>query len=182
MKKNIFCVPIFEFDVDLNYINVPASEEHFAPTWESKVQSTFRSRNLSRVPKDTVRYLTDKIVSCLRELEDPVDYIQIENIWKNKYDVHDFQGYHTHSNTTWSFIIYETVQKSQTRFISPYMNDIQNQTVYGQSIDMPTFYKPELGPGSMILFPSWVGHQVLPGNEGTTISGNVKCFVRGVTR
>ena len=97
MKKNIFCVPIFEFDVDLNYINVPASEEHFAPTWESKVQSTFRSRNLSRVPKDTVRYLTDKIVSCLRELEDPVDYIQIENIWKNKYDVHDFQGYHTHS-------------------------------------------------------------------------------------
>jgi len=28
------------------------------------------------------------------------------------------------------------------------------------------------------LFPSWVAHQVLAGNTGITISGNVKCITQ----
>ena len=42
---------------------------------------------------------------------------------------------------------------------------------------MPIIYMPKLKRGQMIMFPSWVAHQVIAGNKGITISGNVKCRV-----
>jgi hypothetical protein len=38
---------------------------------------------------------------------------------------------------------------------------------------MPLYYEPELSAGNMIIFPSYIGHQVRPGNTGVTISGNI---------
>ena len=99
MRKDIFSVPIFELEVDLNFINIPGE---FKPTWESGVPSTYGYKK--KIPKETIKYLREKIISCLRELKDPVDYIEIENLWENKYDTKDYQGYHIHSQTTWSFI------------------------------------------------------------------------------
>ena len=90
----------------------------------------------------------------------------------------DYQGYHTHSNTMWSFIINHSVEETKTQFFNPYIADIQNQTPLHNSKDMPTIYMPKLKRGQMILFPSWVAHQVLAGNTGITISGNVKCMVQ----
>ena len=107
-----------------------------------------------------------------------VDYIDIVDVWKNYYLITDYQGYHTHSNTMWSFIINHSVEETKTQFFNPYIADIQNQTPLHNSKDMPTIYMPKLKRGQMILFPSWVAHQVLAGNTGITISGNVKCMVQ----
>ena len=177
MRKDIFAVPIFEFEVDLKFINIPVKDEDFKPTWESKVHSSFAASRNARIPKPTYHYLADKILECLRTLKDPVTRISIEGIWKNKYGVNDFQGYHTHSHTAWSFIVYEDVEEAKTQFLNPFMNDIMNQTPRGNSFDMPISYMPKLKSGWMILFPSWLPHQVLSGNSGTTISGNVSTYV-----
>jgi hypothetical protein len=37
----------------------------------------------------------------------------------------------------------------------------------------PPNWRPKVGPGTMILFPSFLEHYVLAGNNGTTIAGNV---------
>ena len=171
-RKDIFAVPIFELEVDLKFINIPGE---YKPTWESRVNSTYGRK--TKIPKETIKYLREKVISCLRQLKDPVDYIDIENIWKNEYNETDFQGYHIHSQTTWSFIINYSVEETKTQFFNPYFNDIQNQTPRRISEDMPIIYMPKLKRGQMILFPSWVAHQVIAGNKGITISGNVKCRV-----
>ena len=170
-RKNIFSVPIFEFEVDLKFINIP--DEGYRPTWESGINSTYGQKG--KIPKETMKYLREKVISCLKQLEDPVDYIDIVDVWKNYYLITDYQGYHTHSNTMWSFIINHSVEETKTQFFNPYIADIQNQTPLHNSKDMPTIYMPKLKRGQMILFPSWVAHQVLAGNTGITISGNVKC-------
>jgi hypothetical protein len=177
MRKDIFAIPIFEFEVDLKYINVPVNDEDFSPTWESGVLTSFAAWKNVLIPKSTYDYLSSKIAECLLTLKDPVTKISFDGIWKNKYGVNDFQGYHIHSNTTWSFIIYEDVEESKTQFINPSMNDIQNHSPLGESIDMPVKYIPKLKSGWMILFPSWLPHQVLSGNIGTTISGNITVHV-----
>ena len=75
------------------------------------------------------------------DFKDPVTKISFDGIWKNKYGVNDFQGYHIHSNTTWSFIIYEDVEESKTQFINPSINDIRHPCSHlrekKESIDMP---------------------------------------------
>ena len=174
-RKDIFSIPIFEFEVDLKFINVPVKEEQYKRLWESKVPTSFGSR--TKIPRGTYPYLSSKIIKCLRTLKDPVDKITIDNLWKNKYEENDFQGYHTHSHTTWSFIVYEDVEEGKTQFFNPAFSDIQNQCPQGNSLDMPASYMPNLKSGWMVLFPSWIAHQVLPGNKGTTISGNVTVHV-----
>ena len=52
------------------------------------------------------------------------------------------------------------------------MKDIQNQ-IGNQVIQFPLDYKPDLGPGSIIIFPSFLMHMVNTGEGGTTISGNL---------
>ena len=80
MRKDIFAVPIFELEVDLNFINIP--DEGYKPTWESGVNSTYGRK--TKIPKETIKYLREKVISCLKQLKDPVDYIDIVDIiWKN---------------------------------------------------------------------------------------------------
>ena len=93
------------------------------------------------------------------------------HIWKNVYDKHHYQDVHIHPNCQWSFVIYVD-RVSKTSFLNPSIKDIQNQI--GQSVvQFPLDYKPNLGPGSIIIFPSFLFHMVNSGVEGTTISGNV---------
>ena len=44
----------------------------------------------------------------------------------------------------------------------------------GFSKDHEYIFEPKIPPGHMILFPSWIEHQVRPGNEGHTIAGNIE--------
>ena len=176
-KKSIFEIPIFEIDIDLNRIDVP--DGLYKRMWESKVKSNIDS--CVQPSKETLEYLIDKMTECFSELHDKIDAIEFCQIWRNKYEQSDFQGYHTHSVTNWSFIIYEDVEISKTEFINPNMSDILNQCHMPDSKDFPVKYVPNLESGKMILFPSWLPHQVLNGNVGSTISGNIKCHVKGLT-
>ena len=51
MRKDIFAVPIFEFEVDLNFISVPVKEEQYRRMWESKVPTSFKAQ--VKIPKGT---------------------------------------------------------------------------------------------------------------------------------
>ena len=93
------------------------------------------------------------------------------HIWKNVYSKHDYQDVHIHPNCQWSFVIYVDTY-SKTSFLNPSMKDIQNQ-IGNQVIQFPLDYKPDLGPGSIIIFPSFLMHMVNTGEGGTTISGNL---------
>jgi hypothetical protein len=171
MKKSIFDIVIFEIKVDLSRIDVP--DAPYKKSWESGVQTTF-SAGLTP-PKETLLYLTEKISECFTQLKDPVKGIKFENVWRNKYEKHDYQDYHIHSSSNWSFVIYESVEISRTQFINPNMTAILNQC-HNSPKDFPTLYNPKLKQGDMIIFPSWLPHQVASGNIGTTISGNIKCI------
>jgi len=167
MRKDIFSIPIFEKKIDLSKLEF--CDEEYAPYWEAKVLTTYAGK--ISYSDNTVYYLESEIRQLLSTLDDPFDRLEIEMIWKNKYDDRSYQGYHIHPTCQWSFIIYENVQ-SKTCFLNPSMGLIQNQLTDTMR-SFPIYYRPKLEPGNMILFPSFLGHQVEPGNVGTTISGNV---------
>ena len=177
IRKDIFSIPFFELKVDLAKVVVP--EARFAPSWESMIQTTSRTQVENPVPRSTLEYLTEVVTPALDTLRDRYKAIMFESIWRNKYEEHTYQGYHLHPKTQWSFVIYETVQSAKTMFMNPSMKDIQNHSSSGarwngSTYDCALTYEPDwLGPGDMVLFPSWLAHQVRPGNTGTTISGNI---------
>ena len=175
MKKTIFETIIFIKDVDCK--KIVGERESYRPSFESNLPTTLQTNFHLR--QDSLQYLTDVIMECMGELKDPIESIAYEVIWRNKYSKRsDFQGYHTHSHTHWSFIVYETVEKSRTQFIHPSMAVMHNQLATNNSKDFRTTFSPTLKPGTMLLFPSWLPHQVLPGNIGTTLSGNFWCNLR----
>lgn len=165
--KHIFSIPILETEIDLSKIKV--SDAEFEPTWESGVLTTVKSG--IKVYESTWKYLYKIINPFLESLGDPYTEISFGNMWRNKYDRRSYQGYHIHPNCQWSYIIYETVS-SKTSFINPCMGLIQNHWTDHSKV-CPMDYRPNLKAGSMIVFPSFVAHQVLPGNDGTTLSGNI---------
>jgi len=165
--KHIFSIPILETEIDLKKIKV--SDAEFHPTWESNVLTTVKSG--IKVYDSTWNYLYKIIDPFLKSLGDEYSQIRFTGMWRNKYDPKSYQGYHIHPNCQWSFIIYETVS-SKTSFLHPYMALIQNQWMDHSKV-CSMDYRPNLKPGSMIVFPSFVAHQVLPGNDGTTLSGNI---------
>ena len=167
MKKDIFAIPIFEEKINLKKIKTGIGE--FAPTWESGVLTTFNSG--LHVYDSTWNYLLTVIKPLLESLPDPIESIKFMGMWRNKYDPTSYQGYHIHPGSQWSFIIYEDVT-SKTSFVNPIMPLVQNHMGDNSNV-FPMDYRPNLEPGSMILFPSFLGHQVLPGNTGTTVSGNI---------
>ena len=167
MKKEIFSIPVFEDKINLKKIKTGVGE--FAPTWESRVLTTFNTG--LHVYDSTWTYLLTVIKPLLESLPDPVKSIEFMGMWRNKYDPRSYQGYHIHPHAQWSFIIYEDVT-SKTAFINPIMPLVQNHMGDNSRV-FPMDYRPNLEPGSMIMFPSFLGHEVLPGNTGTTLSGNI---------
>lgn len=174
-RRQLFEIPFFELKVDLDKVVIPESE--FEPSWESGIPTT----NLTQkpIPRSTLEYLTEVVSPALDTIKDKFLAMRFTHIWRNKYEEHTYQGYHIHPKTQWSFVIYETVQSAKTVFMNPSLKDLQNHSPSGarkpgSTYDSALTYEPEyLGPGDMVLFPSWLAHHVTPGNTGTTISGNV---------
>ena len=167
MKKEIFAIPVFEDKVDLEKIKIPEMETE--PTWDAGVPSTF-SQKLPLQP-EAYEHLSDIINKNLYDNNLLGMNPKFGHIWYNRYDKHHYQDAHLHPNCQWSFIIYVDLH-AKTSFLNPSMGLIQNQI--GNCVEeFPLDYKPDLGPGSIIIFPSFIMHMVNAGNEGTTISGNV---------
>tara|TARA_B100000427_G_scaffold275709_1_gene244338 strand:- start:214 stop:732 length:519 start_codon:yes stop_codon:yes gene_type:complete len=167
MKKEIFAISIFEDKVDLEKINLPEVETK--PTWDAGVPTSFGSE--LEVPKETYDHLSDIVNKNLYEANLLGANAKFGQIWYNRYNKHHYQDAHIHPRCQWSFIIYVDVQ-AKTSFLNPSIASIQNQL--GNCVEgFPLDYKPDLGPGSIIIFPSFLMHMVNSGNEGTTISGNI---------
>jgi len=169
MKKELFGIPIFEDEVDLEKIVLPDAD--LENTWDSGTPTTFGTQKVDDVPQETWKYLSQVVERNLYYGECMGANPRFGHIWKNVYSKHDYQDVHIHPNCQWSFVIYVDTY-SKTSFLNPSMKDIQNQ-IGNQVIQFPLDYKPDLGPGSIIIFPSFLMHMVNSGNEGTTISGNV---------
>tara|TARA_B100001996_G_C18643741_1_gene586612 strand:+ start:259 stop:777 length:519 start_codon:yes stop_codon:yes gene_type:complete len=167
MKKEIFAIPIFEDKVDLDKIKLPEGE--LKPTWDASIPSTFAEQ--LDIPRETYAYLSEVINKNLYDGNLLGKNPKFGHVWYNRYDKHHYQDVHIHPNCQWSFIIYVDVQ-AKTSFLNPSIKDIQNQI--GMCVaEFPLDYKPDLGPGSIIIFPSFLFHMVIAGNEGTTIAGNI---------
>ena len=169
MKKELFGIPIFEHEVDLEKIVLPDAE--LENTWDSGTPTTFGTQKVDDVPQETWKYLSEVVERNLYYGECMGANPRFGHIWKNVYGKHDYQDVHIHPNCQWSFVIYVDTY-SKTSFLNPSMKDIQNQ-IGNQVVQFPLDYKPNLGPGSIIIFPSFLMHMVNNGVGGTTISGNI---------
>ena len=168
MRTDIFSIPIFTDKVDLDKIDI--GDPPTDPTWLSNTPSTFQQEH--EISDTTKEHLAEVISRNLVEYDLLGPNPQLGRIWRNKYDVNDWQDIHIHPRAAWSFIIYEQVEETMTVFMNPSFKDIQNnmgQTVPGFPLD----YRPKLETGSIIIFPSFLMHYVLPGKKNTTIAGNV---------
>lgn len=164
-----FATPFFIIPVDIDKIVVPYQPDDFRPTFESGLDTTFTRQE---VPAETYAYLKSVIGPVLNSMKDPWKTMKFIDLWRNRYVKTDYQSAHIHPHSQWSFIIYEDVY-SKTVFQHPAMYLIQNQCHSHASKDNDIHYAPHIPPGHMILFPSWIGHHVLPGNVGHTIAGNI---------
>ena len=169
MKKELFGIPIFEDEVDLEKIVLPDAE--LENTWDSGTPTTFGTQKVDDVPQETWKYLSEVVERNLYYGECMGANPRFGHIWKNVYGKHDYQDVHIHPNCQWSVVIY-VYTYSKTSFLNPSMKDIQNQ-IGNQVVQFPLDYKPNLGPGSIIIFPSFLMHMVNNGVGGTTISGNI---------
>lgn len=167
MRLNIFSIPIFIDSVELDRLDIVSVD--YKEWWLSKTPTSFASEN--KISAETYEYLWSIIYNNIAELG-PFSNPRFGPIWRNKYIKTDYQDSHIHPHSQWSFIIYETVEQSKTNFINPSRNLILNQLQFYPR-DLPTEFTPNLGPGDMLIFPSFLEHFVLAGNEGTTISGNL---------
>ena len=167
-KINAFATPFYIIPVDLEKIVVPYQEKDFQPTFESGMLTTLRKQS---VPDSTYAYLRTVIEPAIRDSGDPWVSMKFMDLWRNRYTKTDYQSSHIHPHMHWSFIIYEDV-RSQTVFENPATHLIQNQCT-SRSADRLVF-RPKIEAGNMILFPSWISHMVLPGNEGHTMAGNIR--------
>jgi hypothetical protein len=167
MRLDIFSIPIFVDKVDLDKIDI--TEDKFEEYWLSKTPTSMPCD--VKISPSTFEYLSTIVARNIDELG-PYANPRFGQIWRNKYSKTDYQDSHIHPRSQWSFIIYETVKESKTNFINPSRSLIINQLEFYPE-HLPTEFTPTLGPGDMLIFPSFLEHFVLAGNEGTTISGNV---------
>jgi len=167
MRHDIFSVPIFIDEVDLDKIDIgnPPTE----PTWLSETQSTIGQEH--NIPDSTYEYLIEVFNKNLGPSLIGANP-QFGQIWRNRYKENDWQDIHIHPKSAWSFVIYEDVLESKTVFMNPNFNDIQNH--FGTNcFELPLDFRPELKTGNIIIFPSFLKHFVRPGNVGSTIAGNI---------
>ena len=170
MKKELFGIPIFEDTVELDKFNdIPSAP--LEPTWDSGVSSSFGTQKPEEVPTTVWKYLSEVVERNLYPAQLMGKDARFGHIWKNVYQKHDYQDAHIHPHSQWSFVIYVDVT-SRTAFFNPSIHNIQNH-IGCTNPYFPLDYKPNLEPGSIIIFPSFLMHMVNSGNEGTTISGNI---------
>ena len=170
MKKELFGIPIFEDTVELDKLNdIPYAP--LQPTWDSEVSSTFSTSKPDDIPMSIWKYLSEVIERNLYPADLMGKNAKFGHIWKNVYKKHDYQDAHIHPHSQWSFVIYVDVT-SRTAFFNPSIHNIQNHMGCTNPY-FPLDYKPNLGPVSIIIFPSFLMHMVNSGNEGSTISGNL---------
>jgi len=172
MKLNLFNIPIYIGNIDVNKIIIENSK--FEKTWKSKTESSYYFDN--KIKKDSVIYLLDTISNLIRKDMSSSINLKLLNIWENRYLKKDFQERHLHPHSHFSFVIYKKIKTSNTVFINPSDKLIESYYlpfILNNSNLFDIDYQPELREGQIIVFPSFLEHMVLPNDDNVTISGNI---------
>ena len=168
MHYDMWAIPFFIGKVDLDKIKI--THKATEKIWLSEVESSFGKEH--DIEPETFEYLQSIILDLM-----PQDLIgqnpRFGEIWRNTYTQKDWQDIHIHPNCQWSFIIYESVPQGKTVFMNPNYRMIQNQIGSGGHPRFPLDFRPECKKGDIVIFPSMIEHFVMPGNEGSTVSGNI---------
>ena len=163
----VFHTPCFIQEIDLDKVSFRDEDAEFSPSFMSGIPTTLRKDELTQ---ESYEYLHGIIGECIGRFSN--DPFWIGQTWRNRYEKNDWQDPHIHSGAQWSFIIYKSVEHSRTVFMNPARKTIMNQ--WGMYMNtIPMDFVPIIPSGHIIIFPSWIEHFVMSGNEGETISGNV---------
>jgi hypothetical protein len=169
MRIDLFSIPIFLGNIDAEKIVI--ENEIFNKTWQSKTPSSFNNAQNNKIQDDSAKYLLDNIATLLQEkIKNPFE-IRLANIWTNKYDKHDYQEEHIHSNSHFSFIIYKNVKESKTKFISAWKDII---SAYEMNYLFCDNFSVQCRSNQICVFPSFMKHMALKNDfPGETIAGNI---------
>ena len=173
MKLEIFSIPVFIDNVDINKIDLKF--EKLSDTWFSKTKSSFLNKNI--LSETSVVYLKDIFYKNLKDFIKSDFKIDIVHIWENKYEENDFQENHIHVDSDFSFVIYKKCIESKTLFFSP--GHYLIESFYNNKLLKNHFnrtFSPTLRQGQIIIFPSFLEHMVKKSSNSETISGNLKIF------
>ena len=172
MRYEIFSVSLFIGNVDLKKIKLTSE---MGKAFLSETPSSFYTKNTLDPESD--KYLMTVIGELLKEKYQYFS-IYLKNIWKNRYINNDFQEPHIHTNSRFSFIIYEKVKVCHTIFYNP-AKYLMATTRIDDNIAMQHF-EPQVRKGQIIVFPSYVEHMVNKNSDQATISGNLNFnFIKG---
>ena len=165
--KSIFSTPIWIKDIDPKKVNLTST--NFKSNFLSGTLSSYSFDNTNN--KITVagkEYLESVILDCLKDFK--IDKCNLIQIWRNIYN-DDFQEKHNHTNSHFSFTIYEKLLKPQTMFYHPAHDMIHAARL--NNIIYPYCF-PEVKQNQIILFPSYLDHMVVRSKDSMTISGNIE--------
>lgn len=106
--------------------------------------------------------------------------ITFTNIWLNRYDGSSYQDIHCHEGSSqlsfnYVYKTYEGASLFQVRDMSKQTDQFLKH-IYGFSFSQDS-HNFELQENDLLLFPSWLHHQVLKGEaegERITLSGNIR--------
>ena len=167
MLLQLFSVPIFIGNINLKKIKLTTE---IGEAFLSRTPSSFGNKNI--LTPESGKYLLSVIAKLL---EEKYQYFKVglKQIWRNKYLNNDFQEPHVHTNSKFSFIIYEEVNTPHTIFYNPakYLIDATGQGCSHTYVLRQ--FKPEVKKFKIIVFPSYVEHIVNKNSDQVTISGNV---------
>lgn len=171
MKLNLFSIPVYICNVDLEKIKI--ENKDVEKTWLSETPSSFNFEN--NLSQESSSYILGKIANLLKKDFNFAFNITLQNIWQNFYKNNDYQEKHNHPGSHFSFIIYKDIKESQTVLFNPCENLIESYYKdfkdIGHAIDY--YYQPECTQGQMLLFPSFLIHMVKKNNNSSTIAGNI---------
>lgn len=167
MINIIFGIPLIKTEVDLKKIKFKYKK--ISKTFLSGVETSHLHENI--VEDQTNDYLCDIFYKKLTEMGLKNFNVSLLNIWKNIYKKGDFQEKHVHTDSQFSFVIYEDVDKSYTVF-----NRSETYLIHCLKLNkiFATEYRLNCVNGDMLIFPSFLEHMVLKTEKDCkTISGNI---------
>ena len=166
MRIDLFAVPIHVGKVNLNQIQLTSD---MGKKWVSETPTSFEKKNF--LDKESEKYLIKCIGKLIKDDYYSKFQLGILDIWQNNYKNNDYQEPHVHANSKLCFIIYKKVTTPKTIFFNPAKNVID--MLEADDLFPRTFLPNKLKTGSIIVFPGFLEHMVVPNSDQTTISGNL---------
>ena len=149
--------------------------------WNCSVQSSFETDN---------NFSWDYFYECIKpnlldmhqQLKgNPLHQFKMTEAWLNKYERGDSQEVHTHigaDNTTFSCSYFAQYALNDARFLFYDPDQTKHLGDFTKHYDgVVNTWFPDVQEGDIIIFPSWIHHQVEPHRSDTTritVSANFK--------